>query len=863
MKGLIHIKLAQSFAPNLSKTYWLWGVLFLCFLHTSHAQHDASQIATLKASYNKTITGADKLPILHILTETYLDINTDSAKFYATEAYNIREKARNALDKTRTYWLMGLVLMRTDTPPKEVRTYFEKAIDIAEKQQDNVVLGEAYMRFGIFCAYRGNVEEAIKLQQRAIDYYKHTPDVHGLQTSYHHLATAYTQQGNHEKALDIFKKALEIFRAQKRDDDTGILSDIGNVYFNQGNFIEALTYYRQALTTSMRLHNLHAQGFCLNNIGLVHNSLGNHDEALEYHLKALKMREKAKTEEGVSNSYNNIGRTYVLLGYNERGRLYIQKSLEIDKKLGKKLAVAQDMDYIATAFMHEKKYTEALKGFQEALEIRQSMGQVLPIGISLNNIGQVYAQQNDFPKAITYFLRADSLFAKVSAQDFLTNTQIYLAKAYFELKDLAKSEEIAFKALASAQKRKTKQEIMEASQILAKVYDRQNQYQEAYKYQTQALAYKDSLNNEERNKRVLRMQAYFEFNQQEKEKEQLKEDKNDMMRLQYITVGSFSLLVVVLGTFVYFLWTNKRRNDVNNKQLAVQNEEITRQAVEIANQKTAIELQNHELQTAHKKLSEANQELLDSIAYAHRIQKAVLPTHEEMLQALPTHFILYKPRNVVSGDFYWFSDKEKHSVMAVMDCTGHGIPGAFMSLIGNDILHEIVNLREILDPAGILTALKIRINAVLKQHTTKGRDGMDIGVCVIDHVPENPATPRYLYFEAAHLSLLYFQDRVLKELEGSKIYIGGYDPDDTERSFSTKKLLLDKTTVCYLFSDGFQDQFAENSKKKFTKKRLRNMLLDLHLLPTHIQGEILDETLEEWKGEGDQTDDIIVFGVTL
>ncbi|TAE13685.1 MAG: tetratricopeptide repeat protein [Bacteroidetes bacterium] len=862
MRGFIYIKLAQSFAPNLPKACLFWGVFLLCCLE-GYAQHDASQIATLKATYYKTTVDADKLPILHILAETYLDINTDSAKFYATEAYKLREKARNNLDKTRSFWLMGLALMRTDTPPKEVRTYFEKALEIAEKQHDNVVLGEVYMRFGVFCAYRGHVEEAIKFQHRAIEYYQHTPDVHGLQTSYHNLATAYTQQGKHEKALENFKKALEIFRSQKRDDDTGILSDMGNVYFNQGNFIEALTYYRQGLATAMRLQNLHAQGFCLNNIGLVHNSLGNHDEALEYHLKALKIREKAKTEEGVSNSYNNIGRTYVLLGYNERGRLYIQKSLEIDKKLGKKLAVAQDIDYIATALLHEKKYGEALKGFLEALEIRQGMGQALPVGISLNNIGQVYAQQNKFQEAVAYFLKADSLFAKVNALDFLTNTQIYLAKTYFELKEFAKSEEIALKALASAQQRKTKQEIMEASHILAKVYAQQQKHQEAYQYQTQALAYKDSLNNEERNKRVLRMQAFFEFNQQEKEKEQLKEDKNDMMRLQYITVGIFTLLVVVLGTFVYFLWTNKRRNDIKNKQLAEQNKEITRQAVEIANQKTAIELQNNELQTAHGKLSEANQELLDSIAYAHRIQKAVLPTHEEMLLSLPTHFILYKPRNVVSGDFYWFSDKEKHSVMAVMDCTGHGIPGAFMSLIGNDILHEIVNLREILDPAQILTALKIRINAVLKQHTTKGRDGMDIGICVIDHVPENPDTPRYLHFEAAHLSLLYFQDRILKELEGSKIYIGGYDPDDTERFFSTKKLLLDRTTVCYLFSDGFQDQFAENSKKKFTKKRLRNMLLDLHLLPTHIQGEILDETLEEWKGEGEQTDDIIVFGVTL
>jgi tetratricopeptide (TPR) repeat protein len=854
-----------------SKTNVCFGVICLfCFTKIAFAQKTTVQIAELETAYHKTIEETKKVPILHRLVELYLDVNKDSAKAYAERAYKITKNTPQTTAHGRSYLFMGLTTMKTLLPDQNAKKYFEEARAIAEKVQDKILLGEVYLKFAEFCAYKGNIEEAINFCQKSIAYYQTTSEKEALQNAYHRLGTFYSQQGKPQKSLDAYFAALKLLREKKREDIMGILSDIGNVYFNQGNFIEALSYYKQALQVSKTQQDFFAQGFCLNNIGLVHNSLGNHDEALDFHLQALKMREIAKTEEGISNSYNSIGRTYNYLGYPERGRLYIKKALEIDKKLGNKQAIAQATEFMATLLVNEKKYTEALGLFEEASKIKKDMGQILPMGINYNYIGNVYFRQRNFEKSIYYFTKADSLFQKAEAQDFATTTYIYLAKIYFEMAQYAKSKEFAHKALRSALKRKTKNEIVDASQILAQIHAQQGEYAQAYPFQQQALAYKDSLNVEEKNRRLLRMQAIFEFKQQEseikekeKENKKLKDDKNYTVRLQYVIVGVFSLLLLVLGGFAYFLWRNKRFNELKKQQLAQQNEEIMRQSTEINIQKEAIEKQNTELQNAHKKLSEANQELIDSINYAHRIQKAVLPTHEEIAKVLPNHFILYKPRNVVSGDFYWFSDKEKHTVMAVMDCTGHGIPGAFMSLIGNDILHEIVNLREILDPAQILTELKRRVNAVLKQHTTKGRDGMDIAICVIDHLPTEPDAERNLYFASAHLTMLYFQERELLELEGSKIYIGGYDPDDTERNFETKVLKLDKVTTCYLFSDGYQDQFGEGGKKKFTKKRLKNTIKDIHLLPPTLQSEILEETIDEWKGEGEQTDDIIIFGLNV
>lgn len=855
------MKFVNTFRIMKNSKSIFWGIFFFALSLTSYAQQN--QINTLKNAYKNAQNDAERLIALNNLTEWFANKKTDSAQVYAKLAYQIHEKAPNDYEKIRAIVGLGNALSKTKASEGQARPYFERALEQAQKTNDSKTLGFAHFHFGNFCFYKSNIEEAITQFEQAQKQYEQANMKTELQTVYHQIGSAYGRVGKAKNALDNYLKALRLLKVLKREDTSGILSDIGNVYYNQGSFIEALNYYRQALDNSRQLQDAFGQGFSLNNIGMVHNSLGNHEEALEYHLQALKMREEAKTQEGIANSYSNIGHTYLELGYTEKGRKYIMQAIEIDKKLGNRLSVASYFDYIGAAFLQNKKYQDALEQFKEAFKIRLEMGQVMSIGVSYNHLGITHTYQKDFPNAIANLKKADSIFTQSNAQDLLVTTHLALSKVYFELNDFAKSENYATNALKSALKRKTKPEIVEASHILAQLYAKQGSHAKAYELQNQALAYKDSLHNEERNTRAMRLQALFEFKQQEKELKELKNDNVQITRLQYITVAIFIVLTIVLGIFIYTLWVSRKRNQLKNKILAIKNAEIIQQADEIIAQKQAIENQNSELQKTHKHLQEANQELIDSINYAHRIQKAVLPTQAEIMMPIPSHFILYKPRNVVSGDFYWVSDKEHHTVVAVMDCTGHGIPGAFMSLIGNDILHEIVNLREIIEPSRILTELKKRVNTVLKQHTTKGRDGMDIGICTIDHVPIRQGIERKLYFSAAHLSLFYFQNRQMNELEGSKIYVGGYDPDDTEKHFETQIISLEKPTTCYLFSDGYQDQFAENSKKKFTKKRLKNLLTDVQLLPPELQHEILEETIDEWKGQNEQTDDIIIFGMML
>ncbi len=288
------------------------------------------------------------------------------------------------------------------------------------------------------------------------------------------------------------------------------------------------------------------------------------------------------------------------------------------------------------------------------------------------------------------------------------------------------------------------------------------------------------------------------------------------------------------------------------------NEEIHQQKEEILSQRDAIEQKRAELEKTLQKLAKKNANITASITYAQRIQEAMLPNLNTIQSFFPHAFVLYKPRDIVSGDFYWVKEKNGWVIFAAADCTGHGVPGAFMSITGDAILSQIVEVQGITAPAEILNQLHIRIRSGLKQKETHNRDGMDIAVCAY-----NFAT-RELCFAGAQNQLLYVQNGEMKRLRGNRQPIGGLQRE-TERIFTNHSIHITVPTMCYLFSDGYQDQFGGKDGRKFMNHRFRELLLANHQKPAAEQERILDETLNQWISEGNeqQIDDILVMGVLI
>ncbi len=285
----------------------------------------------------------------------------------------------------------------------------------------------------------------------------------------------------------------------------------------------------------------------------------------------------------------------------------------------------------------------------------------------------------------------------------------------------------------------------------------------------------------------------------------------------------------------------------------------------IIKQRTAeLRSSNEELVTQQKVVDDRNQiiekqndNIISSINYAKRIQVAILPTKEKVTELLPSSFILFLPRDIVSGDFYWIQQQSEKIIIATVDCTGHGVPGAFMSLIGNDMLNKVVIDYSITQPNLVLDLLNQEITNILKQTETENRDGMDMNVWTWHQKTQT------IEFSGAKNPLIYIQNNELYEIKADKFSIGGNWTNKKIAKYTNHIIKIDSPTVVYTFSDGYQDQFGGEKNRKFMKGKLKKMLLEIHKLPMKEQQQILKNEFDNWKNQYPQIDDVLVIGVKI
>ncbi|AFM05875.1 serine phosphatase RsbU, regulator of sigma subunit [Bernardetia litoralis DSM 6794] len=330
------------------------------------------------------------------------------------------------------------------------------------------------------------------------------------------------------------------------------------------------------------------------------------------------------------------------------------------------------------------------------------------------------------------------------------------------------------------------------------------------------------------------------------------------------------------GQMANKLKSKMREQDESNIELAAINErvelkyiQINEQKVEIELSKDQIEMQNSALGEAFKEIEKQNKSITSSIHYAERIQRSILPEHDIFNKYFPHSFMLYKPRDIVSGDFYWFDEIEKdgkrHLVIAVGDCTGHGVPGGFMSMLGNNLLTTIVTVGGQIEPAIVLEEVDADIRKVLHQneHSSNSQDGMEIAFCTID------LETLKMKYAGAHRALYFFRNGEFTEIKADRASLGGVSRIRkrklTNLQLTTHEIQLQKDDIFYLFSDGYKDQFGGELGRVFSSKRFKNVLYKIHQKPMEHQMKILDEEIMAWSkiSNQKQTDDIIVMGIRV
>jgi serine phosphatase RsbU (regulator of sigma subunit) len=291
---------------------------------------------------------------------------------------------------------------------------------------------------------------------------------------------------------------------------------------------------------------------------------------------------------------------------------------------------------------------------------------------------------------------------------------------------------------------------------------------------------------------------------------------------------------------------------------------------ELADAVGTIQLQNEEISNAYEELNATleqvqdqkevivlkNQKIEDSIRYAYQIQTAILPDDTYLKTLLPNHFIFYQPKDIVSGDFYWATERENLIFFCVADCTGHGVPGAFMSVVGSNALHNVINELGVIQPDLILHELDRKIRHTLRQEkSSESKDGMDICLCVWD------TSDNSLRYAGAGRPLYHLSNGILNEIKGDKFPIGGGQHEN--KTFTAHNFSLQKGDRIYLFSDGITDQFGGSNKKKFTPKRLQEFIINHQSLVITEQGALFHQTMHDWMAGQAQLDDLTLMAVAF
>jgi len=641
------------------------------------------------------------------------------------------------------------------------------------------------------------------------------------------------------------------------------LNNIGNIYSSQGNYPEALKNHMAALKIREEARDKMGIAASLNNIGNIYYRQGNYPETLKNHLASLKIKEEIGDKKGIAASLNNIGNVYQSQGNSPEALKNYLASLKIKKESGDKYGIANSLNNIGNIYKYQGNYPEALKNHLASLKIAEEIGNKSGIGYSLNNIGSVYFEQGNYPEALKNFLASLRISEEIGDQLGIARYLKNIGVIFTATGKPTEAEKWFKRGLQLAKEIGSLEIIEQSYDGLASSDSALGNYKSAYENYKMYILYRDSLINEESSKKMVQQQMQYEFDKKEAltkaeqdKKDAIATEEKEKQSLMLSSVIAGLLLVVSFSGFIYnrFRVTKKQKNIIEK-----QKEEVDKQRELAESRKFIAEEQKHIIEEKQK-------EILDSIHYAKRIQHAMLTSEsyfDEYLKA--EYFIFYQPKDIVSGDFYWAVSHHNKFYIATADCTGHGVPGAFMSLLNISFLNENVIERGIEDPALILNEQR---KEIIKALNPKGnaspdealagdmvQDGMDCVLTTFD-IKNNR-----LQFAAANNPLWLIRDSELIEFKPDKMPVGKYD--EKANDFTSQSVELKKGDIIYTFTDGYADQFGGDKGKKFKYSKLKELLLSIHSEAMMDQKKILAETFETWKGNLEQIDDVLVIGVRV
>lgn len=599
--------------------------------------------------------------------------------------------------------------------------------------------------------------------------------------------------GDYDKAIRYGKESVKLARKYHFDSIASLMdNNIGITYDYKGDYPQALNHFFRALRIAERIKDKNNEADILSNIGLIYGNQGLDDKALQYHEKSLQIRRDINYPKGIAVSLNNMAIVFLNQKKFRKAIRYYHESLAIDLKLKDSIGLADDYNNLGVCYQETKEYGKSEFYQLKALELRQKLRQTLGIAISKLNLGVIAVKTGQFEKAGNYLSEAEKIAQKLGSKETLKS--IYQSQS----------------------------ELGEKTGDFKFAFDRLNLFNE--------------LKNELANEENIRKQTQEEMNYQfDKEREnqrlnRIKEKLEDRKKQEQGLIINWAIAIVgiiILG-FSFILY--RRWKEVKKQQVIIEQK--------------------------NRQVEEKNHEILDSINYAKRIQTAILPSLQLRQRVLPSHFVLYEPKDIVAGDFYWLEETKDSIIFAVADCTGHGVPGAMMSVVCHNALNRSVKEFGLRDPGEILDKTREIIVDELSKNQQDVSDGMDISLCTWNKMSNE------LIWAGANNPLWIWKKTSgdMVEIKPNKQPIGKHFD---MQPFTSHPVELEKGDRIYLITDGFADQFGGPDSKKFKTKNLKNLIVQISHEKIQQQIEILKNTFFQWKGNLEQIDDVCIMGIEI
>jgi len=637
---------------------------------------------------------------------------------------------------------------------------------------------------------------------------------------------------------------------------TRCLNDLANQYRIVGKLYVAKNYADSGLHLAQEIKWNYGQALSHNNLSYINIYESDFEEAMKNAVAALKIGEATNDKENLGFTYLYLGFINQSLGENTEVLDYFRKSLVIRKELGNNYNLGFSYSYLGNYYSNLKNYDSSYYYHTLALEVRLKTKDTRSIADSYLLMGTSQFKLKKYDEALRNYAFALEKYELINDKRRLAETYRNYAEAYIFKDKLGIAEHYLTLSLELAEELGAIENLIPIYDELAHLQEKRGDFEQAYSYVRKHIEYKDSISSDNVYREVTRQILEHKRDKEERIK-QIQYQKEKEVQKLFTTVISVGLVLVLV--FLIFVFNRLRVTRKQKEQIGQQKEEI----------------------------EESHKEITDSINYAKRIQSAILPTDKVIKKHLTESFVIYKPKDIVAGDFYWIEsvappnlpqgeEQESSSkievnetapfasgrvgdglvLFAAADCTGHGVPGAMVSVVCNNALNRSVREHNLTDPGEILDQSRKIIIDEFEKSEEDVNDGMDIALCSLQQM----AGGYQLKYAGANNALWIIRDGELLETKGNKQPIGKFH---NPHPFTTHTMELQKGDTIYIFTDGYVDQFGGEKGKKFKAANFKKLLLSIQHEPLQKQKELIDQTFIDWKGQLEQLDDVCVIGVKI